>query len=111
MPHGFPGVDRGVGGSENAASGPESFPVHSPPASDPTRWRLVRVITLVLLAVWFAVTFVATFFARQLDFIWFGWPFGYWVAAQGALLVYLVLIGSYAWVMGRLDAALGRGAD
>jgi hypothetical protein len=25
--------------------------------------------------------------------------------------VYLVLIGSYAWVMGRLDAALGRGAD
>jgi len=76
-----------------------------------SRWHFARAITLALLAVWFGVTFVAAFFARQLDFMWFGWPFGYWVAAQGALLVYLILIGVYAWVMNRLDAACGREAD
>ena len=85
--------------------------MHTPPASDATRWQFVRAITLALLLVWFGVTFVAAFFARQLDFMWFGWPFGYWVAAQGALLVYLVLIGAYAWAMNRLDAARGTGAD
>ena len=85
--------------------------MHTLPASDATRWQVVRATTLTLLLVWFAVTFVATFFARQLDFLWFGWPFGYWVAAQGALLVYLVLIAAYAWAMNRLDAARELKAD
>ena len=79
--------------------------MHPSSASDPSHWRFVRAFTLVLLAVWFAVTFGVTFFARDLDFAFFGWPFSYWVAAQGALLVFVVLIGAYAWVMNRLEAA------
>jgi len=70
-------------------------------------WRKNLRITAALLAVWFAVTFVATFFARELSFSFFGWPFSFWVAAQGALLVYLALIGLYARYMNRLDDALG----
>ncbi|HET7792904.1 MAG TPA: DUF4212 domain-containing protein [Rhizobacter sp.] len=69
-------------------------------------WRKNLRITAALLCVWFVVTFVAAFFARELDFSFFGWPFSFWVAAQGALLVYLALIGLYAWLMNRLDAAL-----
>ena len=71
-----------------------------------TYWRRNLRITAVLLCVWFLVTFVAAFFARELDFAFFGWPFSFWVAAQGALLVYLALIGVYAWLMNRLDDAL-----
>jgi putative solute:sodium symporter small subunit len=66
-------------------------------------WRKNLRITAVLLGVWFVLTFVATFFARDLSFAFFGWPFSFWVAAQGALLVYLALIAVYAWYMNRLD--------
>ena len=79
--------------------------MHSPPASDPPRWRLVRAVTLVLLAVWFGVTFVTTFFARGLDLRWFGWPLNYWIASQGALIVFVLLIGVHAFVMDRLDSS------
>lgn len=79
--------------------------MHSSSASDLSHWRFVRAFTLALLAVWFAVTFGVTFFARDLGFLFFGWPFSYWVAAQGALIVFVLLIGVYAWVMNRIDAA------
>ncbi len=72
-------------------------------------WRAARRITAALLLVWGVVTFGATFFARELDFQCFGFPFGYWVAAQGVLWVYLVLIAAYAWTMHRLDVAAGGG--
>jgi putative solute:sodium symporter small subunit len=68
-------------------------------------WRKNLRITTALLAIWFVVTFVATFFARELSFAFFGWPFSFWMAAQGALLIYLALIGFYAWYMNRLDRA------
>ena len=39
----------------------------------------------MLLAIWFVVTFVVAYFARDLTFNFFGWPFSFWVAAQGAV--------------------------
>lgn len=69
-------------------------------------WKTTLRITLALLSVWFAVTFGISFFARELDFTFFGWPFSFWMAAQGSLLVYCLIITVYAVVMGRLDEAL-----
>ena len=44
----------------------------------------------VLLAVWVLASFVATYFARDLQDIVVGeWPLGYWIAAQGAVLVFI----------------------
>lgn len=70
-------------------------------------WKRNLRLTAVLLAIWFAVTFVVAYFARELSFSFFGWPFSFWVAAQGALVVYCVLIGYYAWYMNRLDIEYG----
>ncbi len=67
-------------------------------------WRCVLVITSALLVIWFGVTFVVSYFARELRFDFFGWPFSYWVAAQGALLTYVAIVVLYAYVMHRLDA-------
>lgn len=67
-------------------------------------WRKNLRVTAWLLAVWFLVTFVVAFFARDLSFSFFGWPFSFWIGAQGALLVYVLIIGFYAWYMDRLDA-------
>jgi len=70
-------------------------------------WRKNLRITGILLAIWFFVTFVVGYFARDLNFTFFGWPFSFWVAGQGALIVYVVIIGYYAYYMNRLDQEFG----
>lgn len=74
-------------------------------------WRRNRRITVLLLAAWFVVTFVVAYFARDLDFTFFGWPFSFWMAAQGALVVYVLIIGYYARFMNRLDRECTDGED
>jgi putative solute:sodium symporter small subunit len=66
-------------------------------------WRRNLRITAVLLSIWFVVTFVVGYFARELSFNFFGWPFSFWMGAQGALVVYCLLILYYAIYMGKLD--------
>ena len=70
-------------------------------------WQKNLRITGILLAIWFFVTFVLAYFARDLNFSFFGWPFSFWVAAQGALIVYVVIIGYYAYYMNKLDNEYG----
>ena len=70
-------------------------------------WQKNLRITAILLGVWFFVTFVVGYFARDLSFSFFGWPFSFWVGAQGALIVYVLIIGFYAWYMNRLDQEHG----
>ena len=74
-------------------------------------WRKTLSITGILLAIWFVVTFVVAYYARDLTFSFFGWPFSFWVAAQGALIVYLAIIWIYARAMDRLDAECGIADD
>jgi len=75
----------------------------------PTRyWLRVRRLTLALLALWFAASFGAVFWARELSTVtlW-GWPLHFYLAAQGVTLVYLAITGAYALAMRRIDR-LGR---
>jgi putative solute:sodium symporter small subunit len=67
-------------------------------------WHKTLVITAILLAIWFVVTFVEAWFARELNSVTIlGFPLGFYMSAQGSLIVYVVLIGVYAWYMNRLD--------
>ena len=67
-------------------------------------WRKNLVITAILLFIWFIVTFVEAWFARELNqFSFLGFPFGFYMSAQGSLIIYVVLIGIYAWYMNKLD--------
>ncbi len=66
-------------------------------------WLKLRLITLILLMGWFFVTFVLSYFAIDLQFTFFGWPFSFWVGAQGSLLVYLIIVWIYAHYVNRLD--------
>jgi putative solute:sodium symporter small subunit len=67
-------------------------------------WHKNLVITAVLLSIWFVVTFVEAWFARELNqFVFMGFPLGFYMSAQGSLIVYVILIGTYAWYMNRLD--------
>ena len=63
-----------------------------------------RVLALkaVLLAVWAVVSFGVSFFARDLQFRIGPWPFDFWMAAQGTVLVFIAIVAFYAVVMKRL---------
>jgi len=67
------------------------------------RWRSCLRVTALLTGIGILVSFGVAFFARELSFGVFGWPFSFWVASQGALLVYLALVCVYARAMHRLD--------
>lgn len=58
-----------------------------------------------LLTIWFLVTFVVSWFARELRFPFFGWSFSFWMGAQGALVIYVLMAAIYAWAMNRADDA------
>ena len=70
-------------------------------------WHKNLRVTGILLAIWFIVTFVVSYFARELSFNFFGWPFSFWMGAQGALVIYILIIGYYARYMGKLDVEYG----
>jgi putative solute:sodium symporter small subunit len=71
-------------------------------------WRRTCGLTAALLSAWFLVGFVVTWFARDLDFAFFGWPFSFWVAAQGGVIVFVALLVVYARRMARHDRQLAR---
>ena len=71
-------------------------------------WSRNLRITAVLLAIWFVVTFVVGYFARDVfSFNFFGWPFSFWMGAQGSLVVYVIIIWYYARYMNNLDREYG----
>lgn len=77
------------------------------PENHRQHWEKNLRITGALLVAWFAVSFALAYFARDLDFLFFGWPFSFWVGAQGAPVVYVLIIGYYAYCMNKLDNACG----
>lgn len=92
---------------------------HAATPSDPQRerivaarirhWERARRLVATLLALWLATTFCTVFFARDLAHLSvFGWPLSFYLAAQGASLTYLAIIGGYAWRMRVLDRDFAR---
>lgn len=71
-------------------------------------WHRNLLITAILLFIWFVVTFVEGWYARELNALTFlGFPFGFYMSAQGSLAVYVVLIWIYARFMNKLDIEYG----
>jgi putative solute:sodium symporter small subunit len=71
-------------------------------------WRKNLVVTGLLLLVWFIVTFVEVWFARELNSItFFGFPLAFYMSAQGSLAIYVIIIGAYALIMRKLDLEYG----
>lgn len=79
-------------------------------AAEHRAWRRNLRWIAGLLVVWFVVTFVVAWYARELRFAFFGWPFSFWVGAQGALIVYVLMAALYAWRMNRADRTVTVGS-
>jgi putative solute:sodium symporter small subunit len=70
-------------------------------------WSATLRKTAMLLVLWFVVTYVVGFYARELNFNFFGWPFAFYMGAQGSLIVYVLIIWYYARSMNQMDKEFG----
>ena len=71
-------------------------------------WKKTRRLTLVLLVIWVFITFVLSWFSPWLNqWQFLSFPLGFYMAAQGSLLIYLLLIWIYNRRMHQLDAEYG----
>ncbi|MDP1606219.1 MAG: DUF4212 domain-containing protein [Rhodocyclaceae bacterium] len=70
-------------------------------------WQRNLKLTGILLAIWFVATFVVSWYARELNEIIIIGPVGFYMGAQGALIIYVLIIWFYARYMNNLDKEYG----
>lgn len=92
---------------EQADASTTAFELNHPRA----HWSACLKITLSLLVVWFIVSFGTAILLRD-------WcdanlpsignaPFGFWMAQQGSIIMFVLILIVYAWLMNRLDRKHG----
>ncbi|MBI3731356.1 MAG: DUF4212 domain-containing protein [Burkholderiales bacterium] len=60
-------------------------------------WRHTKRLTVSLLCCWGALCFGMLFFARELStLVFFGWPFSFYMAAQGLTLSFVLILAIYS---------------
>jgi putative solute:sodium symporter small subunit len=70
-------------------------------------WNINLKISSILLLIWFVSTFVMGWFARELNEFTFLGPLGFYMSAQGSLIIYVAIIWYYAYYMNNLDHEYG----
>jgi putative solute:sodium symporter small subunit len=71
-------------------------------------WRKTSTLMWTILAIWFGVSFIVNMFAAQLNEITIvGFPLGFYMAAQGSLVVYVILCFWNARAQNRIDEDFG----
>jgi len=71
-------------------------------------WAYNVRLTTIIMVIWFIVTYVCSFFAPELNnIVIFGFPFGYYMGAQGSLIIFVILIFWYAFKMNAADKEYG----
>jgi putative solute:sodium symporter small subunit len=75
-------------------------------------WRRTRSLMLTILALWFFFSFVVHLFAVQLnEIVILGFPLGFYMAAQGSLIAFVVLCFWNSSAQNRIDEEFGVAED
>lgn len=75
-------------------------------------WAKTKSLMWVTLAVWAFFSFVIHLFVDALNtVVIFGFPLGWYMAAQGSLIVFVVLIFWFSSRQNDIDAEFGFGED
>ncbi len=71
-------------------------------------WSKTKTLTIITLVIWFIFSFVVHWFADSLNSMSFlGFPLGFYMAAQGSLVVFVVLIFWLAYRQNKIDEEFG----
>ena len=74
-----------------------------------SHWRKTFWLTIVVLIIWFVFSFGVHFVATDLNRITFmGFPLGFYLAAQGSLIVFVVTIFLQNWIQDAIDNSYER---
>jgi len=75
-------------------------------------WAKTKRLTIITLIIWFIFSFVVHWFADTLNsFNFFGFPGGFYMAAQGSLIVFVVQIFYLAHAQNKIDEEFGVAED
>lgn len=75
-------------------------------------WAKTKNLMITHLVIWFIFGFVVQWFAPELNSIsFFGWPLGYYMAAQGALIVFVVQLFTFVKQQDSIDREFGFAED
>lgn len=76
-------------------------------------WKKNIRYVIILLSIWFICSYgLGILFVDQLNTIKIGgFPLGFWMAHQGSIYVFVVLIFVYTYLMNRLDKKFGVDED
>lgn len=73
-------------------------------APQPEPWGRLRP---VLLLIWTLGVFGTMYFARDLSMLVAGWPVHLWLASQGLLIFFVLIVALFAWVANRVPSSDG----
>lgn len=81
----------------------------SPPSDNAAYWRANLSLVGKLLVVWFLVSFgCGIIFKKELDGVSIGGaPLGFWMAQQGSIICFVILLIAYSHFMDKLDRKHG----
>ena len=75
-------------------------------------WNRTRNLMIVNLAIWFVFSFVVHWFAASLNNISFmHFPLGYYMAAQGSLIVFVVQLFIFVRMQDNIDRECGMAEE
>lgn len=71
-------------------------------------WKKTRGLMLIILALWFFFSFFIHFFVDSFNNITFiGFPLGFYLASQGSLIAFVIIIFYYARKQNKIDQEFG----
>jgi putative solute:sodium symporter small subunit len=75
-------------------------------------WQRTKGLMIVHLVIWFIFSFVVHWFAPQLNKISFmAFPLGFYMAAQGSLIVFVVQLFVFASQQAKIDRECGMAEE
>ena len=71
-------------------------------------WKRTRNLMIVHMVIWFIFSYVVHWFAKDLNaFTFIHFPLGYYMAAQGSLIVFVVQLFAFSWQQHKIDVECG----
>jgi len=82
------------------------------PAQRDAYWRKTSRLMWIIMILWFIFSFGIHLFAVQLNrFTFLGFPLGFYMAAQGSLIAFVVLCFWNAFAQNKIDEEFGVAED
>ncbi len=75
---------------------------------DGAYWAKTKNLMITTLVIWFFFSFVIHMFVRSLnEIVFLGFPLGFYMAAQGSLIIFVILIFWFARRQDSIDREFG----